>query len=136
VSDDLESIADELVLCRADPVRFVETMFDWQSPELKGKAPESWQRQVLEAIRDGLPLGKAVRLAVASGHGVGKALGHGEPVLTPTGWRSIESLRVDDLVIAGRRPASSGCFHKEAGNCTGSRSMMVAALLSMPNTNG
>ena len=73
MSDDtLETIADELVLCRADPVRFVETMFDWQGPELKGKAPEPWQREVLCAIRDCLPLGKAVRLAVASGHGVGK----------------------------------------------------------------
>ena len=73
MSDDtLESIADELVLCRADPVRFVETMFDWQGPELKGGAPEQWQKEVLAAIRDGLPLGKAVRIAVASGHGVGK----------------------------------------------------------------
>jgi hypothetical protein len=26
MSDDLETIADELVLCRADPVRFVDTM--------------------------------------------------------------------------------------------------------------
>jgi hypothetical protein len=72
MSDDLETIADELVACRADPVRFVETMFDWGSPELKGAAPEGWQREVLEAIRDGLPLNKAVRIAVASGHGVGK----------------------------------------------------------------
>jgi hypothetical protein len=70
--DTLRSIADELVLCRADPVRFVETMFDWNGPELKGAAPERWQKEVLEAIRDGLPLGKAVRIAVASGHGVGK----------------------------------------------------------------
>ena len=71
-ANDLETIADELVLCRADPIRFVEIMFDWQSPELKGKAPEPWQREVLFAIHNGLPLGKAVRLAVASGHGVGK----------------------------------------------------------------
>jgi len=42
-------------------------MFDWSSPELAGKHPEPWQREALEAIR-----GKAVRLAVASGHGVGK----------------------------------------------------------------
>jgi hypothetical protein len=73
VSDnDLETIADELVACRADPVRFVETMFDWNCPELKGAAPEPWQLEVLAAIRDGLPLNKAVRIAVASGHGVGK----------------------------------------------------------------
>ena len=48
-------------------------MFDWQSdPELKGKAPEPWQREVLCGVGDGLPLGRAVRIAVASGHGVGK----------------------------------------------------------------
>jgi hypothetical protein len=65
-------LADELALYAGDPVKFVEEMFNWDSPELKGKHPEPWQREVLEAIRDGLPLGKAVRLAVASGHGVGK----------------------------------------------------------------
>jgi hypothetical protein len=47
-------------------------MFDWQSPELKGAAPEPWQREILEAIRHGLPLNKAIRIACASGHGVGK----------------------------------------------------------------
>jgi hypothetical protein len=72
VSDDLGTIADELVACAADPVRFVETMFDWHGPELKGKAPEPWQREVLCGVRDGLPLNQAVRIAVASGHGVGK----------------------------------------------------------------
>jgi hypothetical protein len=70
--NDLEQIADELVACRADPGLFVDTMFDWNGPELKGKAPEPWQREVLKAIRDGLPLGKAIRLAIASGHGIGK----------------------------------------------------------------
>jgi hypothetical protein len=72
VSDDLDSIADDLVACRADPLLFVRTMFPWDGPELKGGGPEPWQQEVLEAIRDGLPLGKAVRLAVASGHGIGK----------------------------------------------------------------
>ena len=68
MSDDtLDSVADELVLCRADPVRFVETMFDWDGPELKGKAPEPWQREVLCGVRDGLPLNKAVRIAVIVG---------------------------------------------------------------------
>ena len=28
LTDDLETIADELVACRSDPVRFIETMFD------------------------------------------------------------------------------------------------------------
>ena len=51
---------------------FVDTMFDWTGPELAGKHPEKWQSEVLQAIRDGLPLGKAIRIAVATGHGVGK----------------------------------------------------------------
>jgi hypothetical protein len=70
-SNDLDSIADELCACRADPELFVDTMFDWNSGELKGKQPEPWQREVLRGIRDGLP-NKAIRIAVASGHGVGK----------------------------------------------------------------
>jgi hypothetical protein len=60
--NDLETIADELVACRADPFCFVETMFDWHGPELKGKAIEAWQREVLCAIRDGLPLTKQFAL--------------------------------------------------------------------------
>jgi hypothetical protein len=71
--NDLEQIADELVACRGDPEAFVFRMFDWTNePELKGKSPEPWQAEVLQAIRDGLPLGKAIRLAIASGHGIGK----------------------------------------------------------------
>jgi len=65
-------LADELALYAGDPLKFVLEMFDWNCEVLRGKHPELWQREVLEAIRDGLPLGKAVRLAVASGHGVGK----------------------------------------------------------------
>src|SRR6516165_2645553 len=72
MSESLEEIADQLVACRSDPERFVETMFDWSAPELAGKSPERWQLAVLRTIADGLPLGKAVRIAVASGHGVGK----------------------------------------------------------------
>jgi hypothetical protein len=73
MTETLEEIADELVACRSDPEAFVDRMFDWANePELKGKSPERWQRDVLRTIRDGLPLGKAVRIAVASGHGVGK----------------------------------------------------------------
>jgi hypothetical protein len=69
---DLKAIADELVACRGDPEAFVERTFDWGSPELVGKSIEPWQRKVLQMIREGLPLGKAVRIAVASGHGIGK----------------------------------------------------------------
>ena len=72
MTETLEEIADQLVACRSDPECFVDNLFDWNAPELAGKSPEKWQREVLRTIRDGLPLGKAVRIAVASGHGVGK----------------------------------------------------------------
>ena len=65
--EELDVIASELLACRADPELFVDTMFDWSGPELAGKHPEKWQREVLQAIRDGLPLGKAIRIAVATG---------------------------------------------------------------------
>ena len=65
-------LGKELALYAADPLKFALDMFPWDShPELKGAAPEKWQREVLEAIRDGLPQEK-VRIACASGHGVGK----------------------------------------------------------------
>ena len=61
------ALRKELAACAGDPLRFVETMFPWDSdPELKGAAPEKSQREVLEAIRDGL-LEEKVRIACASG---------------------------------------------------------------------
>jgi hypothetical protein len=58
-----------------DPLAFVEGAFPWGSGELeKATGPEPWQRWVLEQIRGGLlKPGEAVKLALASGHGVGKS---------------------------------------------------------------
>jgi len=60
-------LADELATYAGDPLQFVLKTFDWNSLELVGKHPEPWQKEILQAIKDGLPTGKAVRLAVASG---------------------------------------------------------------------
>ena len=66
------ALGKELARYASDPLKFVLECFPWDSdPELKRAAPEKWQREVLEAIRDGLPEEK-VRIACASGHGVGK----------------------------------------------------------------
>ena len=66
------ALGNQLALYEDDPLKFVLDMFPWDSdPELKGAGPEKWQREVLEAIRDGLPQEK-IRIACASGHGVGK----------------------------------------------------------------
>jgi hypothetical protein len=58
-----------------DPVKFVEGAFAWGEGELQhSTGPEPWQRWLLEQIRDGLLTpGKAIRIAIASGHGVGKS---------------------------------------------------------------
>ncbi len=61
---------------RRDPLGFVTWAFPWGEPgPLKDHAgPEPWQVEVLQEIGDRLEAGDGpVRIAVASGHGVGKS---------------------------------------------------------------
>ncbi|MDP1748678.1 MAG: terminase, partial [Reyranella sp.] len=60
---------------RLDPLGFVDWAFPWGSGPLAGhKGPEKWQADVLGQIGDGLcSRNGPVRIAVASGHGVGKS---------------------------------------------------------------
>ncbi len=69
------AIADLLAHCAADPLRFVLAAFAWGEAELAGcDGPDAWQQDILAAIRDGrLALDGALRIAVASGHGIGKS---------------------------------------------------------------
>jgi len=72
---DDQDIGSWLSSVRSDPVAFVEGAFAWGEGELaKSFGPEPWQLWLLEQIRDGLMTpGQAVRIAIASGHGVGKS---------------------------------------------------------------
>ena len=74
-------ISEQLGRFRFDPLGFVQFAFPWGRPgtALAGETgPEPWQREVLEKLgrglkqRDSTP-DEAVRLAVASGHGIGKS---------------------------------------------------------------
>ncbi len=62
-----------------DPYGFVMFAFPWGDGELKGFAgPEDWQRDILleigRKLKEGkLTLEEAIRVAVASGHGIGKS---------------------------------------------------------------
>jgi hypothetical protein len=59
-----------------DPLAFVLGAFPWAEGDGTLSAfhgPEAWQASILEKVRRGLPLGRAIRLATASGHGVGKS---------------------------------------------------------------
>lgn len=57
-----------------DPVGFVWAAFPWGEGSLAGQKPQKWQLDLLAKIRDGLltPY-QAIRLAIASGHGIGKS---------------------------------------------------------------
>jgi hypothetical protein len=58
-----------------DPVRFVAEAFKWGEGELKNSSgPEEWQAWLLQQIKDGLMTpNRAIRLAISSGHGIGKS---------------------------------------------------------------
>ena len=75
MSDDPEELAAWLSDVSNDPVKFVETAFEWGTGELANSSgPEPWQRWLLEQIRDGLKTpGEAIKIALASGHGIGKS---------------------------------------------------------------
>jgi hypothetical protein len=68
-------VAELLADCSMDPLRFVHTAFAWGEGELAGhEGPDAWQRDILTAIRDGLVTpAQAMRIAVTSGHGIGKS---------------------------------------------------------------
>jgi hypothetical protein len=71
---DAEEIVAKLAEFRGDPIGFVQWAFPWGEGELAGyDGPFEWQTKVLDAVKDGLPLNRAIRIAVVSGHGVGKS---------------------------------------------------------------
>lgn len=63
---DIESFA-------SDPYGFVQYSFPWGVGDLTGCNIEPWQREILEAVGKGLDIKRAIQVAVASGHGVGKS---------------------------------------------------------------
>lgn len=73
--NDLEALLDFLAECTHDPLKFVELAFPWGEGELAGQSgPDKWQIEILKAVRDGLlTIDQAIRIAVSSGHGIGKS---------------------------------------------------------------
>ena len=65
-----------LASCNKDPVRFVLGAFPWGEPGslMKFSGPEQWQTNILIAVREGLLTpNEAIKIARASGHGIGKS---------------------------------------------------------------
>lgn len=70
------ALLDDLASFQDDPLAFVLWAFPWGNKDSvlrNAKGPEAWQSEILEAVRDGLPFDRAIQLATASGHGVGKS---------------------------------------------------------------
>ena len=99
-----EESDDEIWLrsVKDDPLQFVLDAFPWGEAHndlALHEGPDEWQKKVLTDIGEGLlTINQAIRIARASGHGIGKALGSSEPVLTPFGWREIKTIKRGDLV--------------------------------------
>lgn len=79
---DLE-IADLVATCYHDPLRFVKLCYPWGEPGplLEYEGPDNWQEEILAAIGrdclanrfDGKTAVRPIRVAVSSGHGIGKS---------------------------------------------------------------
>ena len=75
-------LIDDIAQFINDPLGFVEYAFSWGSGELEGQSgPDVWQREFLEELGrevrergfDGSASVLPVRMAVGSGHGIGKS---------------------------------------------------------------
>lgn len=79
-----EALADEVAKCYHDPLRFVQMMYPWRevgTPLAPYEGPDVWQRDFLQRLGEqtrthgftGLAPVSPVRMAVSSGHGIGKS---------------------------------------------------------------
>jgi hypothetical protein len=74
VDRQFDQFLDRLSEFHNDPLGWVENAFPWGEGELRrANGPEPWQAEILGLIRDGLSPDRAVAIAVASGHGIGKS---------------------------------------------------------------
>lgn len=74
--EEQQQLAELLANCSRNPLKFVQLCFPWGTGDLTDHTgPDQWQRDILEAITNALNEGQGapVRVAVASGHGIGKS---------------------------------------------------------------
>lgn len=88
-----------------NPFGYVRAVFPWgvRGTQLEDHSgPDKWQRKILTYIGEkSLCVSEAVQVAVASGHGVGKAQPVDIVVDTPNGKRKFGGLKVGDYVFGG-----------------------------------
>lgn len=76
--NDLEQeLIDDIAKFEHDPLKFAKYAYHWGDGDLAGQSIRGWQAEVLEYIRDCLKDKKSrhqpIRIAVSSGHGIGKS---------------------------------------------------------------
>jgi hypothetical protein len=113
--------------CATDPLRFVTTAFAWGEGELAGQpGPDAWQTDVLRALgehKTAPERDRALRIAVASGHGVGKTAlvawlilwamstrPHMAGVVTANTQRQLETKTWRELAVWHRRAVNRDWF--------------------------
>lgn len=80
LEDDPEiALIEDIAAFTHDPLGYVRYAYPWESEKLPEKGPRVWQRDTLKIIGDHLSNPETrfqpLRIAVASGHGIGKSAG-------------------------------------------------------------
>lgn len=102
---DLDKIlAEDAARFFHDPTGFSHYAYPWGepgSPLEEWPGMDRWQCEVMDYIGQQTRVADtAIRVAISSGHGSGKALDNNELVLIPSGWRRMGDLRMGDLVMS------------------------------------
>jgi len=112
-----QELADWIMTFRCHPLEAVYAWLPWGRGALaKHDGPDYWQRGVLNELGAQLRGGESIiRLAVRSGHGVGKALPLDEWVPTPSGFRRWGDIKPGDWLFSetGNRVKVLRTFHHE-----------------------
>lgn len=108
-SDDVDlMLADDISCFYADPLGFVRYAFEWDEGDLTGfDGPDEWQIDILTTIGNAVTDRKfngvtpvdPIRVAVSSGHGIGKAQPYSLIFDTPDGVRQWCDIQPGDILF-------------------------------------
>ena len=105
VSELDQMLAEDAARFFHDPTGFTQYAYPWGEPESPLEdypGPDDWQAEVMDYIGQQTRTAKtAIRVAISSGHGIGKEIACTEPVYTPSGPVAMGELKVGDWVLGG-----------------------------------